>query len=406
MSEHYDVIVIGAGLVGATLAAKLALGEAGRQWRIAVIEAGGPPQRFENHQFDPRVAALSPASQKLLQSIDCWANLEAERVCPYRAMEVWDGEGTGQIEFHAEDLHSDILGHIVENSVTVRAVRRRLAELDVTVIQPARVETLLKSEQPGQPVRLTLDDRRRLSANLVVAADGAQSRVRELAGFATREWSYRQRAIVTTVRTEEPHNYTARQRFMRTGPLALLPLRRRTETGWDAHYCSIVWSADTALAEELMTLDEHVFCERLGRDFEHRLGVITDTAQRLAIPLHQRHARQYIQPGIALVGDAAHSIHPLAGQGLNLGLCDVQVLAEELERAVRRGLGSGDYSIVRRYQRARLGDNLAMMGAMEGFKRLFGNSNPPLTWLRNTGMSGINQMPLAKNAIARRAMGF
>lgn len=406
MSERYDVIVIGAGLVGATLAARLALGGAGRQWRIAVVEAGGEPQRFEGGDFDPRVAALNPASQTLLQSIGCWASLQAERICPYREMEVWDGEGTGRIEFHAEDLHSDTLGHIVENSVTVRAVRRRLAELNVTVIQPARVETLLKPERPGQPVHLTLNDQRRLSANLVVAADGAQSRVRELAGFVTRDWSYRQRAIVTTVRTEESHNYTARQRFMRTGPLALLPLRRRTETDWDAHYCSIVWSADTALAEELMTLDERAFCARLGRDFEHRLGTVTDTAERFTIALHQRHAREYVQPGIALVGDAAHSIHPLAGQGLNLGLRDVQVLAAQLERGAQRGLNSGDYSIVRRYQRERMGDNLAMMGAMEGFKRLFGNSDPRLTWLRNTGMSGINQMPLAKNVIARRAMGF
>ncbi|MDQ2076137.1 UbiH/UbiF/VisC/COQ6 family ubiquinone biosynthesis hydroxylase [Marinimicrobium sp. ABcell2] len=406
MNGHFDVIVIGAGLVGATLAAKVANGEAGSQLRIAVVEAGAKPARFDGENFDPRVVALTPASQQLLESIDCWTGLFTERACPYRDMEVWDGEGTGRIEFSAEDLHSDTLGHIVENSVALRAVRQRLSELNVSVIQPAKVIGLLKPESAGQPVQLTLEDGRRLNAPLIVAADGAHSQVRELAGFATREWTYDQRAIITTIRTEKPHNYTARQRFMRTGPLALLPLRWHNGSEWDAHYCSIVWSADNALSEELMALDDAEFCARLGRDFEHRLGEVTGTAERFAIPLYQRHARQYIQPGIALVGDAAHSIHPLAGQGVNLGLRDVQVFAAELERAVRRGLQAGDYSVLRRYQRQRLGDNLAMMGVMEGFKRLFGNSNPELTWLRNAGMGTLNQAPLAKNAIVRRAMGF
>jgi 2-polyprenylphenol 6-hydroxylase len=406
VNERYDVIVIGAGLVGATLAAKIAAGEASRQLRIAVIEAGGEPGHFEDRNFDPRVVALTPASQHLLDSIHCWDSIYTERACPYRDMEVWDGEGTGRIEFRAEDLHSDTLGHIVENSVALRALRRRLTKLNVTVIQPASVTGLLKPESPSQPVQLRLNDTRQLSAPLVVAADGAHSRVRELAGFATREWAYDQRAIVTTVCTEKPHHYTARQRFMNTGPLALLPLRWRVEGGWDTHYCSIVWSADNALSEQLMALSDAEFCARLGRDFEHQLGEVTGTAERFAIPLYQRHARQYIQPGIALVGDAAHSIHPLAGQGVNLGLRDVQVFALELERAIRRGLNVNDFSILRRYQRQRQGDNLAMMGMMEGFKRLFGNSNPELTWLRNTGMSVLNQVPLAKNTIVRRAMGF
>lgn len=407
MTHDYDLIIVGAGLVGATLAARLASGEQGGALRIALIEAGGEPDSFSGEEFDPRVVALTPASEQLLRELEVWEQVAAERVCPYRDMEVWDGEGNGAISFSAADCQADRLGHIVENSLLVRSLRHRLKDLpQVELIQPASVTELSLPDQAGEPVEVMLDNGTRCRAALVIAADGAQSQLRALGGFDTREWTYDQRAIVTTVRTENPHRYTARQRFMCTGPVAFLPLRWRSGERWDAHYCSIVWSADNALADELMALDEQAFCERLGRDFEYRLGAVTACAERFAIPLRQRHAREYIKPGLALVGDAAHSIHPLAGQGVNLGLSDVAALAEELERALGRGLPVGDYSVLRRYQRRRLGENLGMMSVMETFKRLFGTTSPELTWLRNTGMTSMNKLGPIKSAIVRRAMGL
>jgi 2-octaprenylphenol hydroxylase len=403
--QNYDLVIVGAGLVGATLAAAVASGEYGRRCRIAVVEAGGEPERHSGADFDPRVVALTLSSRDLLTQAGAWPAIELARVCPYRNMTVWDGEGTGRIHFSAAEVHSDQLGCIVENSVAVRAVRQCLAEqAGVTMIQPAKVVSLYTPE-PGEPV-LTLDNGTRLQAPLIIAADGARSRVRELAGFHTREWDYGQSAIVTTVRTECPHQYTAWQRFMHTGPLAFLPLQLTTEEGIDDRYCSIVWSADTPLAEDLMSINDQQFCARLGLAFEHTLGAIEQTAERFCVPLRQRHATGYAQPGIALVGDAAHNIHPLAGQGVNLGLLDVAVLARELERALAREIPLGDFSILRRYQRQRLAGNLGMMGAMEGFKRLFGNRSLALCWLRNTGMQQLDSLPLFKNAVARRAMGL
>ena len=248
---------------------------------------------------------------------------------------------------------------------------------------------------------MQLSNGNEITAALLIAADGAHSKVRELAEFSTREWDYGQQAIITTVRTEQPHEFTAWQRFMHSGPLAFLPLQQQG----DAHRCSIVWSAEDALATELMALDDDTFCARLTAAFEARLGKVIHCDKRYAIPLRQRHATTYIQPGIALVGDAAHNIHPLAGQGVNLGLLDVIALAQEIERALLRGIPLADYSILRRYQRQRLAGNLGMMSAMEGFKRLFGNRSLAVNWLRNTGMRQLNSVTAIKKIIINTALG-
>ena len=412
MSETtYDVIVVGAGQVGATLALKLAPLLAARGLRLALVEASdAEPAVYRGEQFDPRVVALTPASRRIYEQLGLWRHIEAERACPYRDMLVWDGEASGRIGFHADELNCDQLGHIVENSVLVRHLRQALTyQSTVEWFRPAAVATLKQGDDGA--VSVGLDTGHTLVAPLVIAADGAHSRVRELAGFNIREWPYEQRAIVTTVRTERPHGQTARQRFMRTGPLAFLPLRCHWgeadagEHPWDEHYSSIVWSADSALADELLALDDTAFCDRLGRDFEYTLGAVTGTDRRHGIPLYQRHARDYIRPGIALVGDAAHSIHPLAGQGVNLGMKDVQALYQEIERALTRGLPLSELSILRRYQRQRLGDNLGMMATMEGFKRLFGSRSPAWIALRNTGLRRVDDLPLIKNTLAQKAMG-
>ena len=416
MNNNYDVVIVGGGLVGASLALMIASAEQGKALSIAVIEAHNDLTTYSGDQFDPRVVALSPRSQGLLTALGVWPLVARHRVCPYRTMSVWDAEGTAELSFDSAELHHSELGHIVENSVLVAALRERLQELpSVQWIGGCKVDELLLPEQQSgqdldpeqeqqkqQSTRLRLTNGRELSAALVVAADGALSRLREQAGFALREWSYEHTAIVCTVNTQKPHGFCARQRFTTDGPLAFLPLSR---DGRDDHYCSIVWSITSNLAETILQYDDARFCQLLGRAFEYRLGKVLAASERKALPLKQRHSLRYWQKGLVLVGDAAHTIHPLAGQGVNLGLYDAEVLAEEIARACERGLVLSEPSILQRYERRRQSHNLAAMASMEGFKRLFGADHIALRWLRNQGMAWINALPLLKRQLALIAAG-
>jgi 2-polyprenylphenol 6-hydroxylase len=314
-------------------------------------------------------------------------------------MDVWDGEGTAKIQFSAAEVRADYLGHIVENSVILMALQQQLKKISqIKLIQPVSVVSLIKGEQ----IEIVLDNGEHLTAALLVAADGAQSTVRELAEFELREWDYGHKAIITTVQTELPHQETAWQRFMHTGPLAFLPLPSIN----GKHFCSIVWSAELELAEQLLALNDAEFCARLGAAFEYKLGKILHTAERFSILLRQRHAKTYIQPNIVLVGDSAHNIHPLAGQGVNLGLLDVTALSREISRALERSLPLNDYSILRRYQRERLSGNLVMMSAMEVLKRLFESRSLTVMWLRNLGMHKLNAFAELKKVIIKMATGL
>jgi len=239
----------------------------------------------------------------------------------------------------------------------------------------------------------------------VVAADGGNSPIRKLANIDTKEWDYDHTAVVTTVKTELPHGARALQRFMSTGPLAFLPLSPRQDSS-DQQYCSIVWSCLPELAESLMQLSDTDFNESLEQAIESKLGKIESSAKRFAVPLRQRHGKKYSQSNVVLVGDAAHTIHPLAGQGVNLGLLDVAALAEELSQGLASGRAVFDPVVLGRYERKRRGHNIATMWAMEGFKRLFAEQALPVRWLRNVGLRGVNNLPLLKNQIARKAMGL
>ncbi|MBR9912896.1 MAG: UbiH/UbiF/VisC/COQ6 family ubiquinone biosynthesis hydroxylase [Gammaproteobacteria bacterium] len=406
---EYDVIIVGAGLVGAAMACALAFteGQVGAApLRIAVLDAGAEPARFSGCEFDPRVVALTRASEQLLDSVGAWTQICAERACAYTDMEVWDAAGTGHIHFDCREVQQRNLGHIVESSVVTRALLERLGQNPaVSLLRPARVLELQRDDEQGLS-QLQLDDDRRLVAPLVLAADGANSKLRQLAGIPTREWDYGQRAIVTTVRTSESHGYTAWQRFLDSGPLAFLPLQVALDDGLCSHYSSIVWSVTPELAGELMQLSDARFQQRLGAAFEQRLGEVTAVARRFDFPLRQRHATEYIGPGLALLGDAAHTIHPLAGQGANLGLLDVAALRDEILRAQSRQLPLSEPSILKRYQRNRRGHNLGMMALMEAFKRLFGADQLPVRWARNEGMRTLNSLPLLKNAVVKQAMGL
>ena len=398
-TQEFDIAIVGAGLVGASLACAIAQQDKAQSIRIALIEASNDVQNFVGESFDPRVVALTQASQNLFSELDVWEDIEQVRACAYGDMHVWDGEGTAEIHFNSADVRANYLGHIIENSVIVNALRKKLAQhSQITLIQPASVESL----DNGNGVTITLNNGQTVITRLLIAADGAHSKVRELAEFETREWEYGHKAIITTVQTELPNQLTAWQRFMRTGPLAFLPLQSINEK----HFCSIVWSAKSEFADELMQLSDAEFNIRLAQSFEYKLGKIIHSAERFVIPLRQRHAKTYIKPHIVLVGDAAHNIHPLAGQGVNLGLLDVNALSQEIGRALERNIPLNDFSILRRYQRQRLANNLIMMSAMEAFKRLFGSESLVITWLRNTGMRQLNSLSELKKIIVKTAMGL
>lgn len=399
MAQQFDLIIVGAGMVGATLARALA----DTPLRVAVLDAiplDRPlPVPATASGYDPRVSALSAASENILANLGAWDRITPPWRSPYRHMCVWDGEGTGEIRFDASVLGENRLGHIVENRRVQQAVLDSLAGTGVTLLGERRVTDLIQGEAGWH---LQLDNTEALLAPLVVAADGARSRLRELAGFALREWDYLHHAVVTTIRTERPHENTAWQCFLPTGPLAFLPLNDRD----GGHYCSIVWSLLPEAAQRIMALDEAGFAGELERAFEGRLGRILHSDQRHCIPLRQRHARRYVQPGLALIGDAAHSIHPLAGQGVNLGLLDVAELAEVLTAALQRGEDIASLPVLQRYERRRMAANLAMMAAMEGFERLFHADALPLRWIRNAGMQWLDGQGALKAGVIRRAMGL
>lgn len=395
-----DIVIVGAGMVGTALACKLAQDNPTLQ--ITLLEAQSFQPSYTSTTFDPRVVALTTASQRLLDDIGIWSTILTHRLCAYTGMEVWDGEGTGHIHFDCREVGEAALGYIVENSIIVEALLKKLQQSSVELHCPAKV-TAINLPANNEPALVMLDDGSTLQTTLIIATDGAHSIVRQLAHLETREWAYGHTAIICTVQTEKSHGYIARQVFTQQGPLAFLPLQ--TDAG-DTHSCSIVWSAPTDYANILLALDDQKFSRVLAEAFEYKLGNILSLTTRHHFPLRQRHCKDYYKPGLVVAGDAAHTIHPLAGQGVNLGLQDVAVLADEIHRARLRGIPLSDVSILKRYQRRRKGPNLAMMGAMEGFKQLFSQEQLSVQWLRNEGMKQIARVPFIKRRLMREAMGL
>ncbi len=402
-SVEFDVIIVGAGIVGGALAC--ALGGSGL--KVAVIEAQPlnvewPEQADAIDGFDARVSALTVASKQFLDRLDVWPRVVERRVSPYRQMHVWDAEGTGNIHFNADEINQPVLGHIVENRITSAALLQKIQQhSNIEFIAPVKLENIQPLE--GDVYQLLLDDGRALTTDLLVAADGANSKVRNLVQMEIREWDYGHHAIVATVKTEQPHQQTAWQRFLPEGPLAFLPLATVDK---QQQYSSIVWSAIPQYAENLMALDDADFSRALANAFEYTLGEVTEVSRRFSFPLRQRHAVNYVKAGVALIGDAAHTIHPLAGQGVNLGLMDALALSEELLRAKQRQINPGSLHVLERYQRRRKAANLSMMAGMEGFKRLFEQPALPVRWVRNAGMRWLNKTAPLKNKVMRQAMGL
>lgn len=390
--SDYDMVIAGGGMVGAALACALG----GSELRIAVLEGVPPPAWQPDSEMDVRVSAITRASQRIFAAIGVWEAIESSRVSPFREMEVWDAGGPGRIHFDSADIGESLLGWIIENRVIQTALWERMKTLThVDLLCPASLDS---ADFEGPGIRLRLEDGRELATRLLVGADGANSRVRQLANIAAGGWGYGQTSVVATVGTELPHRETAWQRFLPTGPLAFLPL-------CDAR-SSIVWTTTPEQAEHLLTLDDELFGWELAEAFGWRLGRITQAGPRGGFPLRLQHAHAYVRPGIALIGDAAHVVHPLAGQGVNLGLLDAAALAEVLLDARVRGQDPASFKALRRYERWRKGDNLLMLGVLDGFKRLFGTDLAPVRWLRNIGLNLTDTATPVKNLIAHRAMGL
>ncbi|MEW8638681.1 MAG: UbiH/UbiF/VisC/COQ6 family ubiquinone biosynthesis hydroxylase [Candidatus Thiodiazotropha endolucinida] len=391
IKEMYDLIVVGGGMVGAALACALA--DAGLN--ICILETREPQRSWSKDEVDLRVSALTRASQCMLENLRAWPRMAEMRVSPYTDMEVWDAEGSGRIHFSASEIGESDLGHIVENRVTQLALWEILETLpNVNLRHPAGVAELQLDQLPG----VVMHDGEQLRAKLIVAADGRDSQLREMAGIGTKGWDYNQHAIVATVKPSRHHQRMARQRFMPRGPLALLPIN-------DGR-CSIVWSTSPQQADELMALSDALFCDQLTRASEAVLGEIIDVGPRGLFPLRLGHAQSYCLPGFVLVGDAAHAMHPLAGQGVNLGFMDAMTLADVVIDAYRTGRAIGSIATLRRYERARKGPNMAMLAAMDAFKRIFSNDVMPLKLIRNLGLDVANRSGVIKHQLIRRAMGM
>jgi len=386
-----DVIIVGGGIVGMTLACALLQ----KGMHVIIIEANAPPAHQESLPIDIRTVALTRAAERILTHLNVWQNLQ--RISPFRHMHVWDAAGSGVIDFDSAALHEATLGYIVEQNVLLAALQTRLAEYEhLTWYAPAQIQNFKIN---NQYVTVQLTEQHTLTSQLLIGADGGQSTVRTLAGIAYQLQDYGQRAIVAQVQTVLPHQQTAWQRFLPTGPLAFLPLSH-------PHSSSIVWSLTTPEAQRLMSLETEAFQEQLAQAFGFKLGAVNQCSQRLAVPLRSQHVQQYIQARLALVGDAAHTIHPLAGQGVNLGLLDVAVLSEVLLEAYGQQRDFGHYQILRRYERWRKGENLLMLKTMTAFNQLFSNATWPLTWARTVGLNVTQALTPVKSILMKRAMGL
>lgn len=392
MNETSDILILGGGMAGGLLAAALA--DTGLSVRVL---DGAPAPVMPTGEPEQRVSAITEASQWMLRHTGAWDRLPMDRVCAYTGMRVWDADGTGEVAFHAAEAGAAQLGWIIENAAIVRALHEAATPAsDIEWLSGTRVAKL---QRKGEHWHATLDDDRRFTARLLVGADGARSLARQVAGIPAPARDTGHHAIVATVETEQPHGDCARQVFLESGPLALLPLHG------DGHRCSIVWSCWHREAQRLAALDDDEFCRELGFASAQALGNARLVGARAMFPIRELHASEYIRPGLALIGDAAHVVHPLAGQGINLGLLDAGILAEEIRRALSRDLPFDHDSVLARYQRRRRGHNALMQNSFRGFKALFEQSAPPLRLIRNLGMGWVNRLTPVKSMLARQALG-
>ena len=392
MSHKYSVIVVGGGIVGATAACALA--QAGID--VALLDIRNPEREWPADPVDIRVSALTRASQNILQAVGAWENMVQRGVGAYDHMHVWDADSAGVLHFDAADTEFSELGHIVENRVTVAALWDKLETLpSASIICPSRVADLQNNEQS---ISVLLADGQEIEGDVLIAADGRDSALRQMTGIQTAGWEYNQDGLVATISSEKSHQYTAWQRFLPEGPLAFLPLKNGQ--------CSIVWTLSHQTAQDYVALSDEDFLQRLEHASQGVLGKMLAVGPRGAFALRFQYAKQYTAERFVLIGDAAHAMHPLAGQGANAGLLDAAAIAELIIKAEQAGRPVGSHKLLRQYERWRKGDNLAMMSSMDVINKMYTNQNEGFRQLRGTGMSWINQSAWVKNYFNRYAMGL
>ncbi|ALE52315.1 2-octaprenyl-3-methyl-6-methoxy-1,4-benzoquinol hydroxylase [Candidatus Thioglobus autotrophicus] len=379
----YDIIIVGGGMVGQAFALSMAKTD----YKIAIIEPNNPNPELQA-DYHTRVSAITPTSEKLLKNISAWDLIKRKHAFSHTS--VWDQNSHGSLDFHAQDENLDHLGHIIENDVIQSALFSALEKTDVEFIN-AKVTTLEKTTTGYQ---VQLDNNTALACQLLIGADGARSRVRDLASIEFSENDYQQKAIVCNIKSLQGFKDTTWQRFLSDSIIALLPLSE--------HQASIVWSAENTLADELMQLSKEAFAKRLSAGVEYRFGEFELVSDIQAFPLIERSAKDYVQENLALIGDAAHNIHPLAGQGVNLGFSDIIELSQQLQSSSKP---LGDYSTLRNYARARRLDNELMAKTMTGLNWIYKENNEPLRWLRGFGMNIINENPTLKSFLQKHALG-
>lgn len=393
MSNRYDVIINGAGLVGSSIA--IGLAKAG--FKVLVIEFFPLEKLYPTDDYGLRVSAFTPSSKKWLEYVDAWDGLiHTGRITPFLHMHVWDEGGNGELTFDADGTGSDTLGWIMDNEATQGVLLDRAKELDlITILDNTKLESFVKNEGL---VTVTLSNGDRYETELIIGADGGRSLVRDWANISTTGWSYGQKTIVGQVRPEKSHENTCWQRFLENGPLALLPLN-------DGR-CSLAWHTTYEEADYLMSLSPEEFSLRLSEGFEWKFGKIEIAGELGLYPLRLNHAQEYVKEHFALAGDAAHSIHPLAGLGVNIGYLDSATLVEELINARQAGISLGNLEMLKRYERRRKLHNMVIMGSMDFLKRSSTSDSKVVKVVRNLGLTVANKAPFAKKKLARIAMGY
>ncbi len=397
LSKKYDIIIVGGGMVGSALACALSNNIEGNDTlKIALIEGSEPSTQWPKDSFDLRVSAISRASKAFFETLGVWNAMHDMRATAYTEMHVWDAGGNGSIHFDSAEIGEASLGHIIENRIINKALIDRAHTFDNVDIYCPSSPTIL--QLGNDAAKLQLDDGNVLQAELLVGADGGRSWVRQQTDIAVTINDYQQTAVVANITTEYPHQHTAWQRFLPCGPLAFLPVNEN-------NISAIVWSTSAEEAERLSGLDEAAFRQELETAFDKKLGKVLHTGPRACFPIKGQHAKNYVKPHLALIGDAAHTIHPLAGQGVNLGFADAQCLAEIVLTAHAAQKPMGSFKNLRRFERARRGDNLLMLEAMGAFKQLFSNNTPGLRELRNIGLDFSDRVTPIKHFFMAKALG-
>lgn len=394
MQREYDITIVGGGLVGASLATALS----GQGLKVAVLEAF-ELQSTQQPSYDDRSIALSWGSSRILDTIGVWQQIDQAGVCAIDSIHVSDKGHLGTARISAHDEAIAALGYVVESRVMGQVFAQRFEQMDdVDLLCPVKLQSMDISDKRVRMLAMQGDTQLDIRTRLVVAADGGQSLVRQWQGIETFQTDYKQTAIIANVTTQRPHQGVAYERFTNTGPLAMLPMTQAR--------CSLVWTADNAEVKEIMAWDDERFAQALQERFGHRLDAIEQVGKRSAYPLKLMQVREAIRPRLAVIGNAAHMLHPVAGQGFNLGLRDVSALAQVVVDAHRRGEDFGQMGVLNEYRQWRRQDTARTLLMTDGLVRSFSTDFTPAALVRNVGLLALDAIPFMKRILTRQAMGL